>query len=544
MVRDADNVRMRSRARVHREALELEALERRLLLDSPSPDIQGMVDQISEQSYTDYLTSVTDFPDRNSYTQDFLLAEQYIVGELEGMGLDVEVQTFQLPSAVPIAWNENQYWAPASNIIATIPGTVTPEQEYLLSAHYDSVAVRPEDYPNPYDMIVALLSPSTPAPGVDDNGSGSAALLEAARVMSQYQFESTVKFVFFGAEEQGLVGSDFYTRYAYYEDPDAEEPVPAPDDIRGAINLDMIAYWDGDPAEGETLDVVAYTGDTFGIDTYPNIMWLIEDVAPDLTPAQIEYVMASLIASIPPPPVESVDSSQLASAFVDAAADYNTGLQINLIEASGSEEWWLTGASDHFNFLWYGWPSMLLIEDLVYGIDPVTGYPYSTVTSPYYHSAEDNLANINATGMATAATRTAAATIGELAGLRVGFVDGDMVPDTFELLYDTEGSVGLVEVAPGDYAAELTETSPAVLSQQVVMPSDADRLTFDARFVAPGDGDALVVEFNANELLRMVGTDLGTVTIWMSPRLPVSPARPPSDWTASALPTPNTRSTT
>ena len=46
-----------------------------------------------------------------------------------------------------------------------------------------------------------------PAPGVCDDGSGTAAVMELARVMSQYEFDKTIAFVTFAGEEQGLIGS-------------------------------------------------------------------------------------------------------------------------------------------------------------------------------------------------------------------------------------------------------------------------------------------------------------------------------------------------
>ena len=46
-----------------------------------------------------------------------------------------------------------------------------------------------------------------PAPGACDDGSGTAAVMELARVMSQYEFDKTLVFVTFAGEEQGLVGS-------------------------------------------------------------------------------------------------------------------------------------------------------------------------------------------------------------------------------------------------------------------------------------------------------------------------------------------------
>lgn len=103
----------------------------------------------------------------------------------------------------------------ARNIIAVLPGITKPEEVTVLGAHLDSTAWF-----------------SRTSPGADDNGSGSAALLEAARLLRQYRFERTIHIVFFTGEEQGLVGSQAYV---------AEHGAQ----VVSAINLDMFG-WDGD----------------------------------------------------------------------------------------------------------------------------------------------------------------------------------------------------------------------------------------------------------------------------------------------------------
>ena len=56
-----------------------------------------------------------------------------------------------------------------------------------------------------------------PAPGVCDDGSGTAAVMELARVMSQYEFDKTLAFVAFAGEEQGLIGSSLQAAKANKE---------------------------------------------------------------------------------------------------------------------------------------------------------------------------------------------------------------------------------------------------------------------------------------------------------------------------------------
>ncbi|MGB2803709.1 MAG: M20/M25/M40 family metallo-hydrolase [Candidatus Zixiibacteriota bacterium] len=123
------------------------------------------------------------------------------------------------------------------NVVATIEGVSNPDQEYLITGHYDDVS---EDS---YNW----------APGADDNASGTVTLLAAASILKDYDLTNTVKFVAFAGEEQGLLGSEAYAQEAYNQG----------DNILGVLNFDMIA-WDGNgddiievhsgyPAENQTL---------------------------------------------------------------------------------------------------------------------------------------------------------------------------------------------------------------------------------------------------------------------------------------------------
>jgi hypothetical protein len=76
------------------------------------------------------------------------------------------------------------------------------------------------------------------APGADDNASGSSGVLAAADVLSQHQWDVTLRFALWTGEEQGLLGSDVY----------AAEAAAAGEEIIGVLNMDMIGYdSDADP---------------------------------------------------------------------------------------------------------------------------------------------------------------------------------------------------------------------------------------------------------------------------------------------------------
>jgi photosystem II stability/assembly factor-like uncharacterized protein len=108
------------------------------------------------------------------------------------------------------------------NVVGTLEGTASDEQ-IVVCGHYDSIS---ED-------------PMSLAPGADDNASGTAAVVEALRVLSAHSFERTVKFICFSGEEIGLHGSGAYAADARLRG----------DDIAGVLNLDMIAYVDAAPEE-------------------------------------------------------------------------------------------------------------------------------------------------------------------------------------------------------------------------------------------------------------------------------------------------------
>ena len=113
---------------------------------------------------------------------------------------------------------QRQYFSPrgalgdsTANVLAILPGTTHPELVYIVSSHFDSRAE---------------------GPGADDNTSGTAALLEVARVMARHPQAATIIFASFTGEESGLLGSREWVRQAVR------------DSLRvvGALNNDMIGF--------------------------------------------------------------------------------------------------------------------------------------------------------------------------------------------------------------------------------------------------------------------------------------------------------------
>jgi hypothetical protein len=142
---------------------------------------------------------------------------RYIYKEFESMGLDVEYQYWEEEPKLknlkaPPQYHPIQYfgWHLGNNIVATLTGTDSSSDEiYVLVAHYDTVIG---------------------APGANDDSSGVAAILAAAKLMSQYSFNHTVVFLAVDGEEQGLYGSGKYV----------EEAAKNNDNIVATLGIDMI----------------------------------------------------------------------------------------------------------------------------------------------------------------------------------------------------------------------------------------------------------------------------------------------------------------
>ena len=91
------------------------------------------------------------------------------------------------------------------NVVATLPGTQAESKDrmYVVSGHYDSCV-----------CSQGMTDAESDAPGASDDASGTAAVMEMARVMSQYQFDATIVFMTVPGEEQGLLGAAHWAEEA------------------------------------------------------------------------------------------------------------------------------------------------------------------------------------------------------------------------------------------------------------------------------------------------------------------------------------------
>jgi hypothetical protein len=143
----------------------------------------------------------TKIQSRYAYHADNALAAKYITNKFAAWGYSIRNMNFG---------------SSGQNVIAEKKGTQFPNKSIMLCAHYDCVGGK-----------------FTQSQGADDNASGVAALLEAARVLKDIDFPYSIQFAFWDEEEIGLLGSKAFPSWG--------GGLP---ELLTVINLDMIA-WDG-----------------------------------------------------------------------------------------------------------------------------------------------------------------------------------------------------------------------------------------------------------------------------------------------------------
>ncbi len=290
------------------------------LTDTPSSSaatIADLVSQVDPVQYEAYQLAVEDMGlgyYNASYNQGYRgrdgwegagslgnqEARLYLTDQFTALGLNVTIQGSYL------------------NVVGELSGTVSPDNVVIVSGHYDHVGGEVGDE----------------RPGGDDNASGTAGVLEAARVLSQYRFESTIRFIGFNAEEEGMLGSKDYVNNVI---------VPGSENLLGVINLDMILRpgWDSNSSEPSDLDVLT-----------KNI----------------------------------TVCTDWADTFIAVANTYVPSLIIDSASPNTSGSW---GLSDHAPFANAGYPALLAIEN--------TASEIWGGSNEYYHKSEDasdRLANL------------------------------------------------------------------------------------------------------------------------------------------------------
>jgi hypothetical protein len=130
--------------------------------------------------------------------RDWLYAEFLKAAEASGGRMTVEKQSYEQAKAARVPQPTI-----VTNVVATLRGSQpqSTDRLYVVSGHYDSMCNSPTDA-------------KCDAPGANDDASGTAAVLEMARVMAKYEFDATIIFMAVAGEEQSLLGSTHFAEQA------------------------------------------------------------------------------------------------------------------------------------------------------------------------------------------------------------------------------------------------------------------------------------------------------------------------------------------
>lgn len=191
------------------------------------PEIKKMLGEVSAKNIEASIRKLVSFGTRNTLseqdnpTRGIGAARDWIFSEFERFNRDcggcmtVEKQSFLQPKA-----NRIPEPTTLTNVIATLKGTSDPTRVYVVSGHYDSMCSSPTDA-------------KCDAPGANDDASGTAAVIELARVMSKRKFDATIVFMTVPGEEQGLLGAAYYAEQAKQKSVNIEAMIT--NDIVGGV---------------------------------------------------------------------------------------------------------------------------------------------------------------------------------------------------------------------------------------------------------------------------------------------------------------------
>ena len=172
---------------------------------APVETLRAPLEQLSRTDFEQDLGTLASLRTRHSTSTEFAGALDWARDRLEDLGYATHFQGVAVPGGM------------TRNLVADRPGQGTDREMVLVTAHLDSVNIQ---------------GAAAPAPGADDNASGSAGVLAIGRALANRPARHDLRLILFGGEEQGLFGS-----LHYVGGPDGAERAR----ISAVVNMDMIA---------------------------------------------------------------------------------------------------------------------------------------------------------------------------------------------------------------------------------------------------------------------------------------------------------------
>jgi hypothetical protein len=223
-------------------------------LHSLDPRVQRAIGEISDANIAASMKKLEGFGSRNPHMPGSEAARAWIVEQFKSYSprLEVRLDRHAVKKGGRFVRDLD-----VVNIVAMLPGKSEKERHVIVGGHYDSLAiVRKKDTSEGAkpdatvsDWEATAIQPI--APGVSDDASGTAVTLELARVLSQYEWEKTLVFIAFDAEEEGLIGSNRY----------ADDAKKSGMIIDGVLNNDIVGNDIGGDGRKESARVYVFSDD-------------------------------------------------------------------------------------------------------------------------------------------------------------------------------------------------------------------------------------------------------------------------------------------
>ena len=169
------------------------------------PGIEQMVREVSPDSLRTYINTLVAFGTRNTLStqtdakRGIGAAKNWVLKKLNEFAKSSNGRLNAVIDTTTIQPNGRRVDAPVilGNVMATLKGTDPNDNRvFIISGHLDN-------------MRSNVMDRTGDAPGANDDGSGTSAVIECARIMSKHSFPATIIFVAVSGEEQGLLGSTF-----------------------------------------------------------------------------------------------------------------------------------------------------------------------------------------------------------------------------------------------------------------------------------------------------------------------------------------------
>ena len=175
---------------------------------APPASLTAIADQVSERSLRSYVERLVSFGTRHTLSsQDH--PNRGIGAALRWTEAEFQRISRECGNCLTIASPEEMVTSPPRvpnptrirDMIAIQRGTTDPNRVVIITGHIDS-------------RVTDVMNATADAPGANDDGSGTAAVIEAARVLSRHRFPATIVYAALSGEEQGLHGGRILANYA------------------------------------------------------------------------------------------------------------------------------------------------------------------------------------------------------------------------------------------------------------------------------------------------------------------------------------------